>query len=204
MDKGEIMQKILNSIITILVVLLLALLSYYLYSGMGEQKEIEIEISQEKSLFPPINTGFSFQAISGANFKLKASDKKIEIEGAEDKIVFLKIFGWDCNYCRKEIPELIKLKQELGDTFEVIAIEAQQHSRDESQGYIKEYGINYSIVYGAEQMRFYTYLKAHYGWSGIIPLTIVLGKGGHILAFEVGSKSYTLAELMKASIKRER
>jgi thiol-disulfide isomerase/thioredoxin len=204
MDKGELMQKILNLIIATLLVLLLSLLGYYLYSGMKDQNEIEIEINQGKLLFPPIDTDFTFQTISGLSFKLKASNKKMEIEGEEDKIVFLKIFGWDCNYCRKEIPELIKLKKELGDTFEVIAIEAQQHSTEESQRYVKEYGINYNIVYGVEQMRFYSYLKAHYGWSGIIPLTIVLGKGGTILAFEVGAKSYTLAELMKASIKQKR
>ncbi len=46
----------------------------------------------------------------------------------------LKIFGWDCQYCKKEIPELVHLKQELGDSLEIVAIEAQQHTKEESQG----------------------------------------------------------------------
>ena len=126
----------------------------------------------------------------------------MEIEGLRDKLIFLKIFGWDCKYCKKEIPQLINLKKDLGDTFEVIAIEAEKHSNEESLKYIKKYGINYDIVNGNEQKRFYEYLKVHYGWSGVIPLTIVLDKGGNILAYEVGVKSYTLAELMKASLKK--
>jgi len=210
--KGEFMQKILNLIITFLVILLLSLLGYYLYSSqkssvggvVEQQKEIRIKVEeQEKLLFPPIDTEFSFKTINGVEYKLKTSAKKIKIDGLKNKLVFLKSFGWDCQYCKKEIPELVKLKGDLGDTFEVVAIEAQEHSTEESQAYIKKYGINYGIVDGVEQIRFYNYLKAHYGWSGIIPLTIVLGKDGNILAYEVGAKSYTLAELMKASIERD-
>jgi hypothetical protein len=99
---------------------------------------------------------------------------------------------------------LVKLKNNLGDTFEVVAIEAQQHSKKESLEYIEKYKINYDIILGNDYQNFYAYLKAYYGWSGIIPLTIVLGKDGTVLAFELGVKSYTLAELMKASIQREK
>ncbi|SFV64164.1 Thioredoxin [hydrothermal vent metagenome] len=203
------MQKRLNLIIVILIVLLLSVLGYYLYStnksNIQQPKEVQIKVeNKETGLFPPIDAEFSFQTIDEVDFRLKASDKKIEIDGLKDKIVFLKIFGWDCQYCKKEMPELINLKKELGNTFEVIAIEAQLHSKEESKAYVNKYGINYNIVEGAVQTRFYSYLKAHYGWSGIIPLTIVLGKGGNILAFEEGAKSYTLSELMKASIAREK
>ena len=200
------MQKILNSIIIFLTILLLLLLGYYLYSSqeIEQRKEIQIKIEKdENALFPPMDMEFNFKTIDGVDFRVKTSEKKIKIEGLEDKLVFLKIFGWDCKYCKKEIPELVNLKKDLGDTFDVIAIEAQQHSTEESESYIKEYGINYSIVSGIKHSRFYTYLKVYYGWNGVIPLTIVLGKGGNILAYEVGSKSYTLAELMKASIERD-
>jgi thiol-disulfide isomerase/thioredoxin len=203
------MQKILNLIIIFLVILLLSLLGYYLYStqtsGIGQKKEIQIKIEEgNKSLFPPIDTEFNFKTIAGVDFRLKASEKKMKIDGLKDKLVFLKIFGWDCQYCQKEIPELINLKKDLGDTFDVIAIEAEQHTDEESEKYIKEYGINYNIVNGVTHNNFYKYLKVYYGWNGVMPLTIVLGKDGDILAYEVGSKSYTLAELMKASIKRDK
>jgi len=202
------MQKILNSVIILLAILLLLLLGYYMYSSQEssteQKKETQIKIkNSEKLEFPTMDTEFDFETINGVNFKLRASKKKIKVDGLENKIVFLKIFGWDCKYCQKEIPELIKLKKDLGDTFDVIAIEAQQHSEEDSHKFIKKYGINYNIVNGAKLIRFYNYLKVYYGWSGIIPLTIVLGKDGNILAYEVGAKSYTLAELMKASIAKD-
>ncbi len=92
----------------------------------------------------------------------------------------------------------------MADSFEIIAIEPEKHSTEESLEYIKKYGINYNIINGNDEKQFYDYLKVHYGWSGIIPLTIVLGKHGKILAYEVGVKSYTLSELMKASLARDK
>ena len=197
-------QKILNIVIMFLIVVLLLLAGYYFYNGKDDVIGTKLETGDSKSklLFPSLESTFNFKTVNGKDFKIKTTDKKMEIEGLTDKLIFLKIFGWDCKYCKKEIPQLINLKKDLGDTFEVIAIEAEKHSNEESLKYIKKYGINYDIVNGNEQKRFYEYLKVHYGWSGVIPLTIVLGKGGNILAYEVGVKSYTLAELMKASLKK--
>ncbi|MCK4440506.1 MAG: TlpA family protein disulfide reductase [Sulfurovaceae bacterium] len=199
-------QKILNIVIVFLIVILLLLVGYYFYSSKSSivGTQLKLEHSRSELLFPPVDSKFDFKTVDGKDFKVKTNTKKIEIEGLENKIVFLKIFGWDCKYCQKEIPQLINLKRDLGDTFEVVAIEAEKHSNEESLKYIKKYGINYEIVNGNEQKRFYDYLQVHYGWSGLIPLTIVLGKGGNILAYEVGAKSYTLAELMKASLAKEK
>ncbi|HHC11518.1 MAG TPA: TlpA family protein disulfide reductase [Campylobacterales bacterium] len=199
-------QKLLNIVIVFLIVVLLLLVGYYFYSSKNEVTGTKLKLEKSKSelLFPSLDSKFDFKTVDGKDFKVKTSNKKIEIEGLTDKLIFLKIFGWDCKYCQKEIPQLINLKKDLGDTFEVIAIEAEKHSNEESLKYIKKYGINYDIVNGNEQKRFYDYLQVHYGWSGLIPLTIVLGKGGNILAYEVGVKSYTLAELMKASLAKEK
>jgi thiol-disulfide isomerase/thioredoxin len=143
---------------------------------------------------------FIFNSIQGNSIEIKADDKVFNIAGMEDKIVFLKVFGWDCKFCQKEIPELVKLKKQLGESFEVIAIEAQQHSRVVSLQNIKKLGINYPIINGESQKEFYKYLQEKYAWTGIIPLTIVVAKGGEVLAFELGAKSYSLSELMQASL----
>jgi len=145
---------------------------------------------------------FSFETLMGKKIEINVEDKFFKIKGMENKTIFLKVFGWDCKFCKKEIPELIKLKEELGDSFEVIAIEAQQFSREASLQFMKEYGINYHVIAGESQTEFYQYLQEKYGWTGVIPLTIVLGKEGKVLAFEIGSKSFSLAELMRASLTR--
>jgi len=143
---------------------------------------------------------FQFKTLEGKIFNIKAKDRKFQIEGMENKVVFLKVFGWNCAFCKKEIPELINLKKSLPNTFDVIAIEAQKHSTQESKNFIKKLGINYHIVEGEKQEDFYTYLQKNYGWTGVIPLTIVLSKDGYVLAFERGSKSYSLSELFQASL----
>jgi len=199
--------KLLNIIIALLVIVILAFWGYYFYiKHQNSNKEIgtKIDIGKSDLLFPPIDTNFTFETIDNQKIELSASYKKMKLRGFEGKIVFLKIFGWDCQYCKKEIPELIHLKEELKDSLEIVAIEAQQHTKEESREYKRRYGINYIIVDGIKQQRFYEYLRVHYGWSGLIPVTIVLGKEGDVLAYEVGVKSYTLAELIKATITKDR
>ncbi len=193
-------QKILNWIIGFLVIVLLLFLGYYFYN-----REVGTKVYfGEKSTTPiPLDNSFEFKTVDNRVLELKTNRKKMIVKGLEKKIIFLKVFGWDCQYCKKEIPQLIHLKKDLGSSFEVIAIEAEKHTNEESLEYIKKYGINYDIVNGNNQKRFYDYLKSNYGWSGLIPLTIVLGKGGDILAYEVGVKSYNLSELMKNALLRE-
>ncbi len=146
---------------------------------------------------------YIFETIDGTKLEINVEDNAFHVKGLEHKIIFLKIFGWDCQYCQKEIPQLIKLKKELGDSFEVIAIEAEEHTIEESKEAIKKYGINYYIVSGDTHKDFYHYLQEKYGWTGVIPLTIVIAEGGKVLAFELGEKSYSLSELMKAALLRK-
>jgi len=197
-------QKMLSVVIIVLILILVSFGGYYLYTHQNEQVGTKVNFNNPKVLFPPLDTQFNFKTINNREFKMKTSNKKMVIAGLEGKVVFLKIFGWDCQYCKKEIPQLIHLKKDLGNSFEVIAIEAEQHTDEESLEYIKEYGINYHIVNGINQQRFYEYLKVYYNWNNLIPLTIVLGKDGDVLAYEVGVKSYNLSELMRVSLSRDK
>ena len=168
---------------------------------MISNKSINQDIT--KKIDKVTKADFTFETIDGTKIEIDVEDNAFHIRGLEQKTIFLKIFGWDCNFCQKEIPQLIKLKKELDDSFEVIAIEAEEHTLEESKEAIKKYGINYYIVQGDTYKDFYRYLQEKYGWTGIIPLTIVVAKGGKVLAFELGEKSYSLSELMKASLLRE-
>ena len=173
---------------------------------INQNQKAQLEGTKVMTLFDDIkilsNSDFLFETVKKQKIEINVDDKIFKIKGMENKTVFLKVFGWDCKFCKKEIPELIKLKNELGDAFEVIAIEAQQYSNEESLKYIQEYGINYHIVAGASHANFYAYLQEKYGWTGIIPLTIVISKEGNVLAFEIGAKSYSISELMKAALLR--
>jgi len=166
--------------------------------GLKGTKVIDL-VSNAKIL---TGSDFLFETVNNKKIEIDVEDKIFKIKGMENKTVFLKVFGWECKYCKKEIPQLVKLKNRLGDSFEVIAVEAQHHSKEESLKYMKEYGVNYHIVPGESHAKFYAYLQKKYGWTGVIPLTIVIGKEGKVLAFEIGAKSYSLSELMKAALSR--
>jgi thiol-disulfide isomerase/thioredoxin len=144
---------------------------------------------------------FIFETARGETFHIKAFKNHLVIKELIGKILFLKVFGWNCEYCQKEIPELKKLKRKFSDAFDTIAIEYQHHTKDENLKLIEKYGINYHIVEGDKNLSFLNYLKNQYNWNGVIPLTIVIGTDGQILAFEVGYKSYSLTTLLQTTLK---
>ena len=196
------MSKNQGFIIVLLTIVVLGTLFFFnkdeIVSNVGKKEHKEAIEKIDK-----VSTAdYIFETIDGTKLELNVEDNAFHVKGLEHKTLFLKIFGWDCKFCQKEIPQLIKLKKELGDSFEVIAIEAQEHTVEESKEAVQKYGINYHVVPGDTHKDFYRYLQEKYGWTGIIPLTIVVAKGGKVLAFELGEKSYSLSELMKAALLR--
>ena len=196
------MNKKQGFIIILLTIIILGTLFFLNKNGILSNVGGEVHKEAIKKIDKSPSADYMFETIDGAKLEIDVEDNAFHIKGLEEKTVFLKIFGWDCKFCQKEIPQLIKLKKELSDSFEVIAIEAQEHTVEESKEAIKKYGINYPVVQGDTHKDFYRYLQEKYGWTGIIPLTIVVAKGGKVLAFELGEKSYSLAELMKAALLR--
>ncbi len=174
-------------IVILVVILTLSIIYFYL--------------SKQDFFTSNYSENFIFNTSKGRVLHIKASKNNFKIEELKGKIIFLKVFGWNCQYCQKEIPELIKLKNNFKKAFDVIAVEAQHHSSQENIDLIKKNSINYNIVEGDKQKLFFNYLKENYGWTGIIPMTIVIGTDGKILAFEVGSKSYSLANLLHSTLK---
>ena len=151
---------------------------------------------------PPSTQPFLFTSVKNRTFHIVMPPNHIKIEELKGKIVFLKVFGWNCQYCQKEIPELIQLKKKFKGAFDTISIEEQHHTTQEHLKFIEKYHINYNIVNGDKQKRFLEYLKEKYKWNGVIPLTIVLDAHGKILAFEVGYKSYSLTKLLQTTLKQ--
>ena len=186
-------DKIAKKIVVIFSAILVAIgLYFFLY----------IDREDSNTLYTSPNQIFFLKTIKGQTFKIIASPDSFKIPKLQNRILFLKVFGWDCKYCQKEIPELIKLKNQFDGAFDVIAIESQHYTTQENIKLAREKGINYHIVTGDEYESFLEYLKEYHNWSGVIPLSIVIGEDGKILAFEIGAKSYTLAELLKVSLQQ--
>jgi len=157
--------------------------------------------SQNSSRNLNTNRNFIFKSIRDKQFNIKSYKNHMEIAQLKGKIVFLKVFGWNCKYCQKEIPELVKLKNKFKLSFDTIAIESQHHSTNENLHFIDKHHINYNILEGDKQKEFLDYLKDVYKWNGVIPLTIVINGNGKILAFEAGYKSYSLTTLLQTTLR---
>jgi peroxiredoxin len=184
-----------NKIVPIIsIIAILIIIGSYFLIPNSNKKEENISTTSSES--------FIFKTVKGQTFKINASPSNFDIPKMKNRIVFLKVFGWDCKYCQKEIPELINLKKQFDGAFDIIAIESQHHTTEENRKFVEEKNINYHIVTGDKHQKFLDYLKEHHGWSGVIPLSIVIGEDGKVLAFEVGFKSYTLAELLKVSLQQ--
>ncbi len=177
--------------ILIIIVILIGIGSYFYLS---KQKLFSTNLIS--------NHNFIFKTAQNREFHIKASKNSLLIDELKGKIVFLKVFAWNCHYCQKEIPELIKLKNKFKNAFDTLAIESQHHSNQENLDFIKEYNINYNIINGDKQTRFLDYLKEEYKWNGVIPLTVVIDAKGRVLAFEVGYKSYSLTTLLQTTLKQ--
>ena len=157
-------------------------------------------LSSQKSGSLNSNQNFIFNSVKSKKFNIVASKNHFQIKELKGKIIFLKVFGWDCEYCKKEMPELIQLKNKFRKAFDIIAIEAQHHSTQENLDFIEKIHINYNVIDGDKQKKFLDYLKQEYKWDGVIPMTIVIGADGQILAFEVGYKSYSLTSLLQTTL----
>jgi len=184
-------KKNKTNILILISVIILFLIGIFFY------------ISQKKSTpYLSTNQNFIFKTMKLKEFHINATQNHLKIEELKGKIVFLKVFAWDCKYCQKEIPELVKLRNKFKTAFDTIAIESQHHSHKENLDFIKKHNINYNIINGDKQEKFLEYLKQVYNWNGVIPLTIVIDSSGKILAFEVGYKSYSLTTLLQATLKQ--
>ncbi|SFV60100.1 Thioredoxin [hydrothermal vent metagenome] len=177
-----------NHKMIIIAVLILILSSIYFY--LSKQKKASLNSNQN----------FIFTSIKNKKFNIVTYKNHIQVKELKGKIIFLKVFSWNCPYCKKEIPELIQLKNKFRTAFDTIAIESEKHSNQENLDFIEKNHINYNIIDGEKQKRFLDYLKQEYKWDGVIPTTIVIGGDGKILAFEVGYKSYSLTSLLKTTL----
>jgi len=145
---------------------------------------------------------FIFKSVDKKVLHVKVSKNHIQIKEFQGNVVFFKVFGLNCPYCKKEIPELIKVNDRFKTVLKTLAIESQHHTPQENIDFIKKNNINYTIVSGDAQEEFLDYLQKVYSWDGTIPLTIVIDPDGKILAFEVGSKSYSLTSLLETTLRQ--
>ena len=116
------------------------------------------------------------------NFALKSFDgKTVKLSDYKGKIVIIDFWATWCPPCRKGIPDLISIQKEFKKDVVVIGVslDAEKTIKD-VPGFIKEYGINYPIVYGDDK------ITIDYGGIRSIPTSFVVDKKGNVVDSHVG------------------
>lgn len=132
------------------------------------------------------------------DFTLPTHDgKQLKLSDLKGKVVLLDFWATWCPPCRKGIPDLIALKEQYkAKGFEVVGVSIDEFTRDtkaEVVPFIKEYGINYPVVYGTMDLA-----RAYDGVSSI-PTSFLINQKGEISKMHVGlvPKSTYVSEIEK-------
>lgn len=134
-----------------------------------------VEPSKEKSAAP--------------NFTWTENGSKKSLNDLKGKVLFLNFWATWCGPCKKEMPDLIKITEELKDKeFQMIGLNVfQQPTAPKIEEFLKSNPLTYITIDGNEDL-----VKAYSTASGkeleAVPTTFIVNKEGKIVETVVGSR----------------
>ncbi len=116
------------------------------------------------------------------DFSLKSVDgKMVKLSDYKGKVVIIDFWATWCGPCRKGIPDIISIQNDYKNDVVIIGISLDgEKTLKDVPGFVKDYGINYPIVYGDEKV------VAAYGGIEGIPTAFVVDKKGNVVDKHVG------------------
>jgi thiol-disulfide isomerase/thioredoxin len=151
-------------------------------SAQKQDKKTETTQSTAKSFFAINEVDKSPSKGIVPSFGWDENGKKSTVKDFNGKVMFINLWATWCGPCKKEIPDLIAISNELKDKdFKMIGIQVmQQPSAQPLEDYLKTNPISYLILDGNTEL-----VKAFETAIGKtiegIPTTIIVDKGGKIV-----------------------
>ncbi len=159
--------------------LIILFVLYITVSLFGYDKiEAENNIIPEKE----ITTSVLKEGKKATDFTLKTLDgKNVKLSDYKGKVVIIDFWATWCPPCRKGIPDLVAIQKEYKDNLVIIGISLdQQNTIKDLAPFIKNYGINYPVVLGTQQV------VTDYGDIRSIPTSFVIDQSGNIVDTHIG------------------
>lgn len=145
-----------------------------------------VSCSKEKSEEPKIN---QLENSSGFQEETKAPDFNLESTNGENvklsdfagKIVILDFWATWCGPCRMGVPDLVAIQDEYKDNVVIIGISLDdQRTKKDIAPFMKQYGVNYPVVYGNSEV------VMNYGNIRAIPTSFIVDQNGNIVDKHIG------------------
>ncbi|MBD3347776.1 MAG: redoxin domain-containing protein [Candidatus Eisenbacteria bacterium] len=126
------------------------------------------DVGPEEGMLPP---GFTLSDLDG---------EEVSLSDFEGKVVVLDLWATWCPPCRKEIPFLVELYDDLeNEGLVVLGVGLDQGGRGVLAPFAEEYGITYPVLVGDRAV------QAAYRVTSI-PTTFLIGRDGRIAVKHVG------------------
>jgi len=116
------------------------------------------------------------------NFALKSvKGKTVKLSDYKGKIVIIDFWATWCPPCRKGIPDLVAIQKEFKKSVVIIGIslDGDKTIKDVPK-FVKDYKINYPVVYGNNQV------TIDYGGIRSIPTSFIIDKKGNVVDSHIG------------------
>jgi len=173
------------------ILLLMAASSIIAYNSIDEDntgEDIALASAAKRGSIYSISTVSEPVKDRAVNFSWKnEKGKKINFaEYTKGKVVFLNFWGTWCPPCRREIPDIVSIGNDLKDKdFVIIGVAMERGSKPEKKlaAFMEANEMNYHNFLANSE------LKAAYGGISAVPTTFIIDKKGKIVEQIVGMRS---------------
>ena len=169
------------------VVLLLLVSSFSMLGcnkNSSETKNDKSNLSNSQTQPSTDNTNSTDMSSSNnqaPNFTLvDTNGKKVSLSDYKGKVVILDFWATWCPPCRRGIPDLIDIQKQFKNKIVVLGISLDTDTKGDVPSFIKNMGINYSVLYASPEV-----VQA-YGNIDAIPTSFIIDKKGKIVNQHVG------------------
>ncbi len=128
----------------------------------------------------------TLKTINDKTIHIVGTDKGFTIPEYKGKIMFIEFWGTHCPPCIISIPHYIELTKKYKDQMAMLAVEVQATSKEKLKAFVAAKGINYDIVDYKSGYTFVEYITQRAGWTGSIPLLLILDQEGVVQIVQPG------------------
>lgn len=142
----------------------------------SEKQDEDNNISSVKEQLEEEDLSFNLKMLDGSVMAVKKEAGKLSFDNANKATLFVFFTTW-CMPCLGEVPHLIKIQEKYKENFNIVGVLLEDKSKEELDGFISKYQINYKIANAEEN---YLFARALGGVGGV-PMMFLYGKNGTLI-----------------------